>query len=250
MTTPFARFGGKSRIADQLIEYFPDDYNLYVEPFVGGGNIFFRLPEDKKTNPMVINDLDKDVYIAFKGLKNRSKYINDNIRREGISREEWHKLKDKKDALSIIEKLKYSFLAKGNTYAPSLSASDAHKIAVDYSKFGPLLKNTIILNKDYKKVIAEYDGKNTFFYLDPPYEGSNSGYYTHHSFNPIEMRDILRNIKGRFIMSFNDNQNIRDIFKDFYLYNIKTRYTRQHLPANAVGAKKITELVISNFPLE
>jgi DNA adenine methylase len=249
MTTPFARMGGKSRIADQLISYFPDDYNLYVEPFLGSGNIFFRLPEDKKTNPMIINDLDKDIYIVMKALQKNPKRINDNIRRTGISKEEWHKLKDKKDATSVIEKIKYSFLAKGTSYAPSLSGSDRHNIAVDYTKFKPLLQNTIILNEDYKKVIAEYDGKGTFFYLDPPYEVSTSGYYTHSSVNPNEMSDILRKIKGRFILSFNDSPNIRDIFKDFYLYNIDTKYVTTHLPTKA-GTKKKKELVISNFPLE
>lgn len=248
MTIPFSRLGGKSKIANQLISYFPDDYNLYVEPFVGAGNIFFRLPDDKKTNPMVINDLDEDIFIALKGLQKNSNYINDNIRREGISREEWNKLKNKKDALSIIEKLKYSFLSIGKTYAPSISNSARHRIATDYAKFGKLLKNTIILNEDYKKVIAKYDNENTFFYLDPPYEISNTAHYNHNAFNPIEMRDILRNIKGRFILSYNDSQNVRDIFKDFYLYNIETEYNAGHLPSNASN-KKITELIISNFPI-
>ena len=40
MTTPFARIGGKSKLAMQIINYFPDNYDLYVEPFVGAGNIF------------------------------------------------------------------------------------------------------------------------------------------------------------------------------------------------------------------
>jgi len=40
------------------------------------------------------------------------------------------------------------------------------------------LKNTIILNKDYKKLIKEYDSPLTFFYLDPPYEESGN-LYTH-----------------------------------------------------------------------
>lgn len=243
MTTPFGRLGGKSKIANQLISYFPDNYNLYVEPFVGAGNVFFRLSEEKKTNPMIINDLDEDVFIALKGLQENSNYINDNIRRIGISSEEWNKLKDKKDALSIIEKLKWSFLSKGKHYNPSIYKK---KNKTNYSKFGLLLKNTTILNDDYKKIIAEYDSKDTFFYLDPPYEGSNVGYYKHHSFNPIEIRDILRNIKGRFIMSFNDNENIRNIFKDFYLYNIQTKYEINHLKTGKNHREK-TELIISNY---
>ena len=74
MSVPFSRCGGKSRSAKKIISYFPNDYTLYIEPFFGAGNIFFRLPEDKKTNPMIINDLDDDIFIAMNGLKDDAEY--------------------------------------------------------------------------------------------------------------------------------------------------------------------------------
>ena len=46
----------------------PQDYNLFVEPFVGSGGVFFNAPiGDRKS---VLNDSDKDVMDAYRILKN------------------------------------------------------------------------------------------------------------------------------------------------------------------------------------
>jgi len=247
MSVPFSRCGGKSRSAKKIISYFPNDYTLYIEPFFGAGNIFFRLPEDKKTNPMIINDLDDDIFIAMNGLKDDAEYIHNNIRRKTITKEEWYELLDKKDAISVIEKIKFSFFGRAEYYMSNCS-NGAKNIKTNFLKFKLLLKNTIILNEDYKKVIADYDSKDAFFYLDPPYENMTKKYYKYSSIKPNELIDVLRNIKGRFIMSYNNTENTRDIFKEFYQTIINTTYVRTHI-ANEGGIKKINELLISNFPL-
>jgi DNA adenine methylase len=46
--------GGKSREIPQFLQYIPDDYGRYVEPFFGGGAVFFYLEPDKA----VLNDLN------------------------------------------------------------------------------------------------------------------------------------------------------------------------------------------------
>lgn len=40
--------GGKSEEIKQFLEYTPKDYNTYIEPFVGGGALFFHLEHQKK----------------------------------------------------------------------------------------------------------------------------------------------------------------------------------------------------------
>jgi len=248
MSAPFGRCGGKSRSAKKIIPLFPNDYTLYVEPFFGAGNIFFRLPDDKKTNPIVINDLDDDIFIAMNGLKDNAEHIHNNIRRELITKDEWYELLDKKDAISIIEKIKFSFFGRAEYYNNRCTKKQNGNIKTNFLKYGPLLKNAIILNDDYKKIIADYDGKDTFFYLDPPYANTSKKHYKYNSIEPNELLDILRTIKGRFIMSYNNTENTRDIFKEFYQCTIDTTYARTHI-ANAGGVKKVNELLISNFHL-
>lgn len=237
MKPPFGRMGGKSKIAKELINLFPKDFKIFVEPFVGAGNIFFRKPyiEGQKE---VINDLDKDVYKILNGLKTRSKYINNNIHRT-ISRQHFDSIKNKKDVLSTLEKIKMSFFNQGKSFNNS---KEGDKIMTDFKPYGERLKNTIILNETFEKVIKQYDSTETFFYLDPPYESEEKKDYKDYV-EPIDVYDALKNIKGKFMLSYNDSKNIRKIFSK---YNIKTIITIYE-NAQHVGKREIKELIITNY---
>ena len=68
---PFmGRMGGKSKIAEELINMFPDPetYKTFVEPFIGAGNILFR-KQIYEHQHEVISNLDDDVYLIFNGVK-------------------------------------------------------------------------------------------------------------------------------------------------------------------------------------
>lgn len=58
------------------------------------------------------------------------------------------------------------------------------------------------------------------------------------------LRDQLAGVKGKFIMSINNAQEIRDLFKDFHIMEVGTKYT-----LSSKGTKSVTELLISNFKL-
>jgi len=71
-----------------------------------------------------------------------------------------------------------------------------------------------IHNMDYKKIISMYDSESSFFYLDPPYKGKEN-YYINHNFNcdsHKELADILKNIKGRFLLSYWYFDGIEDLY--------------------------------------
>lgn len=245
MPVPFGRVGGKSRIAKQIISVFPDNYKVYVEPFFGAGGIFFRIPESKKAKLNIINDIDQDIYIVMKELQNNSEYINNNVTRTHITKEQWITLLNKNDAVSIIEKIRYSFFSRGVSYNPSKIKYNDQLIKTDFTKFQNKLTNTIILNHDYKKIILDFDSQESFFYLDPPYEHTNKSYYNDFFVDPLEVYHILKNIKGKFILSYNNSQNIQDIFSIFNIYIIKTKY----INTSTLAIKDKSELLITNLNL-
>jgi DNA adenine methylase len=236
MTTPIGRMGGKSKIAKRLINEFPKDYKIYVEPFFGAGNIFFRIPEKAEIN--IINDLDEDIFTIMKGLQENSKYINDNINRENITKEEFKELLKKKDPISLIEINKKSFFSQGKTYSALKK-----EIKTDFIKFSDKLKDVIILNKPFEEVIKSYDSKDTFFYLDPPYSESFRDYK--HQVKPQDLFNSLEKIKGKFMLSYDDSPLIRELFKKYNISEIITSYQgTQH-----IVRREKKELVITNFVL-
>ena len=56
------------------------------------------------------------------------------------------------------------------------------------------------------------------------------------------MRDLLRTIKGKFILSINDTPETRSLFKGFYIDRVATIYS-----SPKVQKKRVTELLISNY---
>ena len=237
MKAPFGRMGGKSKICKKLVELFPqmNTYNCYVELFFGAGSVFFRKPKIEGQLE-VINDIDEEIYKIVDGLQNKNKYINDNINRDIIDKEYFHCLKKKDDVISILEKIKWSFFAQGKTL------SQGTAIKTNFSIYETRLKDVIIFNKSFEIIIQEYDNPNTFFYLDPPYESKLKKDYKNY-ITPEQIYNAIKNIKGKFLLSYNDSPNIRNLFQEYNINTITTNYVRTQ---NIKDRLKI-ELYITNY---
>jgi DNA adenine methylase len=239
----FGRMGGKRLLVKRLIPMFPTDIETFVEPFVGAGNIFWRL-DHKPEIKYVINDFDESVVKIFKSLKNGDKCLE--TAGTHISREEFKRLKNKtgRTACDEITILRNSFFSQGTSYQ-----EPKNRISKPYAKerleeAQEILKNTTILNQSFEKVIEKYDDKTTFFYLDPPYENPNQNDYKDYV-TPEQVYDAVKNIKGRFLLSYNDSSKIRNIFKEFNIKTIKTVYGKtQH-----IGERTVNELIITNYTI-
>ena len=242
---PFSRYGGKSRIAEQLISMFPnpDKYDVYVEPFLGSGNVFLR--KDPYNHKEVINDLDKQVHSVFKKLQSDSKYINDNIKRHTVTKSEWLKLHESNDPADIITSIKWSFMGRNTHFSESNS-----KIKTDYLPYQDRLKSVVILNTSYEHVIQKYDSPRTFFYLDPPYntKSANTDYMTD-SITPLDIYNSVKNVKGFMMISYNNDAEMKRLFKDWNIRYINTKYTNNFILKNKKDKshKIVKELVITNY---
>ena len=56
----FTRIGGKYNVRSKIVEFFPKDYDRYIEPFLGGGQVFLEL-EKKDNVEYILNDKNKDI---------------------------------------------------------------------------------------------------------------------------------------------------------------------------------------------
>jgi DNA adenine methylase len=238
----FGRRGGKSKLAKRLISMFPCDIETFVEPFVGAGNIFWRL-EHKPDIKYVINDFDESVVKIFKALKNGDKCLEDCG--AYITRKRFWDLFNKKNKTGCdeIDLMRNSFFGMQKTYLGNekKKCKKYDKLRLEEAK--EILKNVPILNQSFETVIKKYDDKTTFFYLDPPYENPKQWDYKDYV-SPEQVYDVLKNIKGRFLLSYNDSSNIRNIFKEFNIKGITTVYA-----GYTQGQKRrtVNELIITNY---
>nr|WPF46431.1 MAG: putative cysteine protease [Lake Baikal virophage 1] len=235
----FGRMGGKSKIAKKLIGMFPDDYKTFVEPFVGAGNIFWRL-DHKPDIKYVINDFDPNVVKIFRSLKKGDKCLED----AGglISQAEFNKLreKDNKTGCEQATYVRNSFFSMGKSYSHAKDIKSYESERLKEAK--EILKNVTVLNKSFEKVIKEYDSATTFFYLDPPYESERQKDYDDYV-TPEQVYNGVKGMKGRFMISYNDSPNIRKIFKEYNISFTSTEYAHTQY----IKKRKIGEVIITNY---
>jgi DNA adenine methylase len=238
----FCRTGSKSLMSSDLINMFPA-HKTYVELFLGGGAVFFK---KEPSEYEIINDLDKELMKDYRLIRNSPKdittYIDDLNTFSKISKFYRETQTTKQNILlkSIIKRCN-GFGGKPVTNFIYKSSNPFSKIK-NISKYINRLSNTKILSFDYKTIIKRYDSTETFFYLDPPYEGSKKLYDSSY-IDYLSMSHILKNIKGKFILSINDSSNIRSIFHMFIIKQITIEPQGQH----GIGKNIRKELIIKNF---
>lgn len=221
----FCRIGSKINSADNIIEYFPE-HDIYVEPFVGSGSVFFK---KEKVKTEILNDLDKDLVNSYKLIKSvtEPQFESFKMLKTLQQKRDFVNTSPTTTAGKLYKRLllscnTFSSKGKGKLYK-NLNHFSKIKNIEDYKK---RLKNTKILNQDYKNILKKYDSPNTLFYLDPPYE-SSKGLYDKYEMDYEDLEKQVRNLKGAVAISMNDSPNIRKIFKNYKIVKIKEKGIRR-----------------------
>lgn len=135
-----------------------------------------------------------------------------------------------------------SYAAKGHSFS-TIRKILYTKLKKNIELYQQILGNYTILHKDYKFLINKYDSPTTFFYLDPPYYNLYSGAYETGEINHEELFKLLDNIKGYFLLSYNDTPYIRNLYKDYYI----TDFISKQANLGRGGLRLVSELLISNY---
>jgi len=256
MLSPVKWVGSKRQLRKKIVELIPK-HTCYIEPFFGGGSVFF---EKEPSKVEVINDLDNNLINFYEVLRTKPNELIERIEGSLISRKlfleyrqsNWEELDDIERAFRFYYITKCSFGGlfrfnkKGECNSPfagspspkaksSLYSNNTYKLLKESHK---RLQNAIIECDDYKNIINRYDRKDTFFFLDPPYD---TEYSYGVSFNYDELLDICRNIKGKFLLTL--NSELKDKFSGFNIINTEVNYS----VTCKEGDNKKGEIIIMNY---
>ena len=248
-SAPFAWIGGKSKLAPRIVSLMPPHVK-YVEVFGGALSVFYRKEPSKIE---VVNDINGDLINLHRIIQTRpqslSFYLNSMLK----SREIFYGIKDGKlrprneieAAAFYFYLISMSFGAKGESYAMNKRRNYGN-IYRDFTVYSKRLKRASIENMSYEKLIKEYDDKDALFYLDPPYVGTESYYKTPKDFSMNDHRNlalILQNVKGKFILSYNDCKIVRELYAGFRFEEARINYSLNGAARDKVSA----EVIVMNF---
>jgi DNA adenine methylase len=246
--------GGKKQLAKAIvacIERIP--HETYAEPFVGMGGVFLRRRRPAKGE--IINDRSGDVATFFRILQRHYVPFMDLLKWQITGRQEFERLKasDPSTLTDLERAARFLYLQRtafGGKVAGRNFGVDPVRARFNVAKLAPMLDElherlagVTIECLPWPEFIARYDRPGTLFYLDPPYWGSEGDYgaglferseYAH-------MAEVLRGLKGRFILSINDVPEIRKAFAGFALRPVRLIYSL----SRSAAAHPARELIIT-----
>lgn len=152
---------------------------------------------------------------------------------------------DVRRAAMFLKLLRYSYSSGGKSYASQ--PFDIRKLFDLIQELEGRMANVIVENQDFETLIKHYDRPDSFFYADPPYFSTEDMYDVDFGWDDhVRLRDTLKNINGKFLLSYNDCPEIRELYKDFSMLD----FSRVHSMAQRYDAgKEFNELLIGNYDL-
>ena len=277
---PFLKWaGGKSQLLNEIEKYYPfnDNIKCYVEPFVGGGAIFFDVIEKFDLDRVVINDINSELMNAYKAIKNDvksliailEKYQSEYIKKDFDARTKYYnekrklfnemKLKNIENVesaalLIFLNKTCFNGLYRVNRKGEYNVPMGKYKNPMicdteNLQNISRKLKNVTILTGDFDKTKKYIDDK-TFVYLDPPYrpltKTQSFTSYTENCFSDerqIELANFIKDIskiKAKVLLSNSDpkNEDVNDNFFDNLYSGFKIKRVEACRMINCNGEKR------------
>ena len=274
LKTPLRYPGGKSRACVKLDQYIPDlrDYEKYHEPFLGGGSVAIHITKKYPHLDVWVNDLyeplynfwrvlQDDGYNLYKKLQELKSRYPDPSSAKGLFLESKEYLNDESnnDALwravsfYTINKCSFSGLTESSSFSKQASDSNFSMRGIEklqgYSK---IIENWKITNLSYEQLLT--DNKNTFTYLDPPYEIGSNLYgkkgSMHSGFNHDHFAVKCDRFVGPQLISYNSSQLIKDRFDGWQTGEFDLTYTMRSVGEYMREQKDRKELVLFNYNKE
>ena len=226
--SPLNYVGGKYKLLPQILPYFPDNINTFVDLFGGGFNVGINI----EAKQIICNDLETVVIDLFKELKSLSseealKILKDTIEKYGLSKtneEGFKKIREDYNKGNRSWNMFYAMLTHAFNYQIRFNKQGEYNMPFgrNRSSFNPNLEkkfikfidklgeiNVIFFNSDFNKIKIDMLGKDDFVYCDPPYLVTCASYNEQDGWNETKERELLELL---------DNLNARGI--KFALSNV------------------------------
>ena len=150
---------------------------------------------------------------------------------------------DVRRAAMFLKLLRLSYASSGKSFASQ--PFDIRKLFGLIQDLKNRMANVVVENQDFETLIRHYDRPDAFFYADPPYFSTEGMYEVEFGWNDhVRLRETLGKIKGKFLLSYNDCPEIRELYDGFSIFD----FSRVHSMAQRYDAgKEFKELLIANY---
>lgn len=247
--------GGKTQLLDELISMMPKKYGRYIEPFCGGGALFFAVRPHggliADSNPEIVNlyrtvasDVEGIIALLLCRQNTEAEFYT-------VRAQDWTKLSSVEAAARTIFLNRtcfnglYRVNKKGQFNVPFGRYKNPKILdVISLRAASHLLQNTTIICADYKEVLQKYSKPGDFIFLDPPYlpvsEYADFKRYTKEQFyeeDHVELAAEVRRLHdlGCHVILTNSNHPL--VHEQYKQFSIEVVQTKRYISCNGKGRK-------------
>ena len=152
---------------------------------------------------------------------------------------------DVRRAAAFYKLIRYSYGSGCNSFG--CRPTDIRKTFQSIWEASRRLANTVVENKDFEALIRQYDREDAFFYCDPPYFETEGHYEVVFSKKDhARLRDVLQEAKGKWMVSYNDCDFIRELYQDAYIHSVSRI---NNLAQRYEGGAEYPEVIITSYDI-
>ncbi len=265
---PFLKWaGGKSRLIQQYIPYFPQSYKNYYEPFLGGGAVFFYL----QPSAAILTDINAELINTYCCVRDHVEELISILKEHKIRHDKdyYYSVRNNSGGTDIEKAARIIYLNKtcfnglyrvnsqgkfnvplGRYENPNICHENLLRVA------SVALSHAEIQQANFAEVLNHATSSDDFVFFDPPYHPiSETSYFTAYSQNCFSKKDqeLLRDTcaelasRGVKVMVCNSGSEfIRKIYTEINFETYKIKAARS-INSNIKNRGMIDELLITSF---
>ena len=251
--------GGKSDEIKQFAKYLPASFDTYLEPFIGGGSVYFHVQPAKA----VISDVHTELIDLYQSIRDgHAQEIHQFMALHPNNEATYYQVRDKMVINCPLDNAKRFYYLRKTCFRGMLRYNKQGKFNIPFGKYDKinysellnpayhqLLSATEIFKTRFEYIFENYNNPDNFMFLDPPYDSefTDYGYCQFGKEDQKRLAACFKSTKIRCLMIIGKTDFIVDLYKDYIVDSYKKNY-KFKLYAGRIGSEINTEhLVIKNY---
>jgi DNA adenine methylase len=242
--------GGKTQLLDEIVKRMPLQYGQYIEPFFGGGALFFAV----KPKQGIIADSNPELINLYKAVASDVEDVIDQLSLYTNTEEVFYAVRSQDWlALQPVEAAARTIFLNRTCFNGLYRVNKQGQFNVPFGKYknpkildaqalrsaSPLLKQATIVCGDYRAVLNEYALPGDFVFLDPPYlpvsQYADFKRYTKEQFREANHLELAAEIErlhqlGCHVILTNSNHPL--VHEQYGRHSIDVLQTKRHISCN------------------
>ena len=257
--------GGKTQLLNELIPRIPTYAGTYIEPFFGGGALYFALCPEKA----IIADSNPELINAYKQIAEHVEDVIGLLSTYENSEEFFYKMRNLDwESLSEVEAAARFIYLNKTCFNGLYRVNKYGQFNVPYGKYkkpnicdattlraaSEVLRGATIICGDYIEVLQKYAKAGDFVFLDPPYipvsEYADFKRYTKKQFDKedhVTLAGVVHDLvsRGCYVLLTNSNHPL--VYELYSVYPIDVIQTKRHISCNG-KSRSGEDVIVTAFP--